>query len=152
METRLSSNQAWKALGYSNFAAAKTASKDFRNVRCYPPVSQPLDCQLTPLEQIAQHAERLVEGVLARSGEAPPVIAKILGGDASHANLSLVVGACSFDQASRVMALVDRLNELIPSTHLLDGCISGTWQIDEVDIINYPAYGRGRGRGNRFRS
>ena len=148
METRLSSNQEWKALGYSNFAAAKTASKGFRDVRCYPPVSQPPDCHLTPLEQIAQHAERLVEEILARSGEAPPVIAKILGGDASHANLRLVIGVCSFDQACRAMALVEPLNEGIPSTHLLDGCISGTWQIDKVDIINYPACGR----DNRFRS
>jgi hypothetical protein len=148
METGLSSNQAGEAQGYVNFAGATAASRGYREVRCYPPVSHPPGRHLAPAEQIAQHAERLIEEILARAGEAPPVIAKILDGDDRHAVLRLVVGACSFDQACRAMALVGPLNEGMPSTHLIDGCISGTWQIDKVDIINYPALGR----DNRFQS
>lgn len=147
MQTGLSSNQAWTALKYLNIAGVNAAAKGFREVCCYPPVSQSPGRHLTSMEQITQHAERLVEEILARSGEAPPVIAKVMSGDERHAILRLVVGACSFDQACRAMALIGPLNEGMPSTHLLDGRIAGTWQIDKVDIINYPALAG----DNRFR-
>ena len=139
MQTGLSSNQAWEALQYLNIERLTAPPEGFREVRCYPPVSQSPGRHLTAIEQITQHAERLVEEILARSGTAPPVIAKVIDGDERHAILRLVVGACSFDQACRAMALVEPLNEGMPSTHLLDGCITGTWQIGKVDIINHPA-------------
>ena len=67
----LFANKAGGELANSHYPGAMTSSQGVREVQCYPPVSQPLSRELTPLAQIAQHAERLFEELLSRDGEAP---------------------------------------------------------------------------------
>ena len=132
----LFANKAGFELANSHYPGGTTVGADVREVRCYPPVSQPLSRDLTPLAQIAQHAERLFEELLSHSGEVPQVVAQIICGDENRAILRLLVGPCPPAQAYRALALVGPLNEGMPSTHLLEGCISGAWRIDKLDIAN----------------
>ncbi len=110
--------------------------QEAREVRCYPPISRPPSSDLAPLAQIAQHAERLFAEVLSHAGEAPPVEARVICGDETLATLRLRVGPCSPLQAYRATCLVEPLNEGRPSTHLLQGRISGAWRIDKVEIVS----------------
>lgn len=119
---------------YPGAIGAIIVSQAVREVRCYPPVSQPPSTDLTPLAQIAQHAERLFAEILSHDGEAPPVSARVICGDEKLAILRLLVGPCSPVQAYRAMSLVGPLNEGTPSTHLLQGRVSGAWRVDKVDI------------------
>ena len=132
----LFTNEVGADLAYAKSRSGETVSEGAREVSCYPPVSEPLSSDLTPLQQIAQHAERLFAELLAHTGEIPSVEASITSGDNKRTTLRLLVGPCPPAQACQAMALVGPLNEGMPSTHLLDGCVAGVWRIDKLDIAN----------------
>lgn len=135
----LLANETGTELAHSNYPGSKSINQGSREVRCYPPVSQPLSGDLTPLEQIAQHAEQLFQELMVSlSGDSPPVVAEVMSGDTARTTLCLHVGPCPHDQACQAMALVRPLNEGTPSTHLLDGCVAGLWRIDKLDIEDRP--------------
>ena len=132
----LFANRAGLEVASSHHSGTLLFGEDAREIRCYPPISRPPSGDLAPLAQIAQHAERLFGELLSHAGEAPPVEARVISGDETLATLRLRVGPCSPVQVYRATCLVEPLNEGRPSTHLLQGRISGAWRIDKVEIVS----------------